>query len=206
MALTLYFVRHGEVHNPDQILYGRLPDFQLNAKGKRQAQAAASHLSGHNISAVYTSPMLRAQQTAQIVARPHQLPLIVDDRLNEVFTPHEGQKLADLERISFEIYGGNQPPYETLNDIRTRLCAFIDDMRSRYRQGNQTIIAVTHGDLVVLAFLLAVNYPGQDIGRNKLVQLGLPERYPANACLFQLHYTDDNWRAWYYERPKQRSS
>jgi len=199
MSLTLYFVRHGEVHNPDQILYGRLPHFRLSDEGQRQAHAAAAALARQPLSAVYASPMLRAQQTAQAIAQPHGLPLLSDERLNEIHTPYQGRKLADLEPILFEVYEGNQPPYETLEAVRARLRAFIDDARQRHQ--GQTIAAVTHGDLVVLAFLLAVGYQGQDIGRTRLISLGLPERYPATACLLRLHLADDGRMSWHYERP-----
>ncbi|MDW8171631.1 MAG: histidine phosphatase family protein [Anaerolineae bacterium] len=199
MTFTLYLIRHGEVHNPDHILYGRLPDFHLSAEGQRQAQSAALALAQQPLSAVYASPMLRAQQTAQIIAQPHRLALLTDERLNEVYTPHQGKKLADLEPILFEVYEGNQPPYETLDAIRARLRAFIEDMRQRHV--GQTIAAVTHGDLVVLAFLMAVGYLGQDIGRTKLISLGLPERYPATASLLRLHYADDHTLTWHYQRP-----
>ena len=199
MTFTLYFVRHGEVHNPDHILYGRLPNFHLSDEGERQAQSAASALAQQPLSAVYASPMLRAQQTAQIIARPHSLPLQTDERLNEIYTPHQGRKLAELEPILFEVYEGNQPPYETLDVIRARLYDFIDDMRQHH--AGQTIAAVTHGDLVVLAFLMAVGYLGQDIGRTKLIGLGLPERYPATACLLRLHYANDGALTWHYQRP-----
>jgi broad specificity phosphatase PhoE len=199
MSLTLYFVRHGEVHNPDQILYGRLPHFRLSDEGQRQAQAAAAALAQQPLSAVYASPMLRAQQTAQAIAQPHGLPLLSDERLNEIYTPHQGRKLADLEPILFEVYEGNQPPYESLDAVRARLHAFIDDVHQRHQ--GQTIAAVTHGDLVVLAFLLAVGYEGQDIGRTRLISLGLPERYPATACLLRLHLADDDKLSWHYQRP-----
>ena len=60
---TVHVMRHGEVHNPEKILYGRKPGFYLSERGKSQAQAVADALAGHDIVAVVASPLERAQHT-----------------------------------------------------------------------------------------------------------------------------------------------
>lgn len=60
------FVRHGTVDNPRDVFYGRLPGFVLSVEGDRQARAAAEALRHEPIAAIYTSPMRRARQTADI--------------------------------------------------------------------------------------------------------------------------------------------
>ncbi|MBC7763639.1 MAG: histidine phosphatase family protein, partial [Candidatus Saccharibacteria bacterium] len=65
MAATLiHLVRHGEVYNPKGILYGRLPGYHLSELGQRMAAAAAGELAGHPITALYASPLQRAQESA----------------------------------------------------------------------------------------------------------------------------------------------
>ncbi len=71
MQTTLYFVRHGHVYNPQQIIYARLPRFRLSDEGVQQAILAAAVLKDVHPAAIYTSPMLRARQTAGYIAREH---------------------------------------------------------------------------------------------------------------------------------------
>ena len=58
---VVHFLRHGEVHNPDGILYGRLPGFRLSDTGQRQALTVAEHLADHDIVHVVASPLTRAR-------------------------------------------------------------------------------------------------------------------------------------------------
>ncbi|MGZ4531393.1 MAG: histidine phosphatase family protein, partial [Mycobacteriaceae bacterium] len=60
----VHLVRHGEVHNPEGVLYGRLPGFTLSDVGKSQAKTVASALDNHDITYVVASPLQRAQETA----------------------------------------------------------------------------------------------------------------------------------------------
>ena len=76
-------MRHGEVHNPDKILYGRLPDYHLSEKGRAQAQAVADWLADRDITYVVASPLERAQETAAPIAERHGLPVDTDDELIE---------------------------------------------------------------------------------------------------------------------------
>ncbi|HMM43059.1 MAG TPA: histidine phosphatase family protein, partial [Thermomicrobiales bacterium] len=65
---TILFVRHTEVENPDGLLYGRLPGFRLSDAGRRHAERVAGAIAGRDIAAIYSSPLLRARQTAAIIA------------------------------------------------------------------------------------------------------------------------------------------
>src|SRR5690348_15220277 len=76
-------IRHGEVWNPDGIVYGRLPRYGLSARGRAQAAELAGALAREPIRAVSASPLLRARQTAAILAEPHGLKVRVDRRLTE---------------------------------------------------------------------------------------------------------------------------
>ncbi|WP_336669862.1 histidine phosphatase family protein [Tsukamurella sp. USMM236] len=90
----VHVMRHGEVHNPDGILYGRLPGFCLSEKGRAQAQTVADALADHDITAVFASPLQRAQETATPIAASHGLPIITDDELIEAGNQFEGLKVA----------------------------------------------------------------------------------------------------------------
>jgi broad specificity phosphatase PhoE len=87
-------LRHGEVHNPDKILYGRLPGFALSLLGQQMAKAAAQTLAKQDITVVVASPLERAQQTAEPVAAQFGLPVAVDERLIESANWFEGKRVS----------------------------------------------------------------------------------------------------------------
>lgn len=88
---TVHLVRHGEVFNPDGILYGRLPGFELSATGHAQAERVAVWTAGQDVAVVVASPLLRAQQTATPIAATHGLEIDTDERLVEAGNRFEGQ-------------------------------------------------------------------------------------------------------------------
>lgn len=92
----VHLLRHGHVHNPDGVLYGRLPEFRLSAAGEQMAAAAAAHLraSGRDVGRVVSSPLLRARQTAQHVADEFGLPVDIDERIIEAGNSYEGEKVG----------------------------------------------------------------------------------------------------------------
>jgi broad specificity phosphatase PhoE len=90
----VHVLRHGEVHNPKGILYGRLPGFKLSVTGQSQAKAVADALAGHDITHVVASPLLRAQQTAAPIAAAHGLSIAEDENLIEAGNEFEGLRVA----------------------------------------------------------------------------------------------------------------
>ncbi|WP_173137890.1 histidine phosphatase family protein [Kibdelosporangium persicum] len=87
-------LRHGEVHNPTGVLYGRLPGYGLSDLGRRQALTVAEHLKDRDITHVVASPLQRAQETARPIVDSHQLELATDERLIESDNVFEGQKVS----------------------------------------------------------------------------------------------------------------
>lgn len=91
MSVTvIHLLRHGKVHNPDDILYGRLPGFALAASGRAMAAGVADHLAGCDISYLAASSLQRAQQTAAPLASGFGLGIVTDDRLIEAANEFEG--------------------------------------------------------------------------------------------------------------------
>lgn len=94
-AMTIVHVlRHGEVHNPRGILYGRLPGFRLSVHGESQARTVAAELADHDVTHVAASPLQRAQETATPIARAHRLPILTDENLIEAGNEFEGLKVS----------------------------------------------------------------------------------------------------------------
>ncbi|WP_042370336.1 histidine phosphatase family protein [Streptacidiphilus neutrinimicus] len=84
-------MRHGEVHNPEGVLYGRLPDYHLSELGRKMADRVADHLAGRDITHVVASPLDRAQETAAPIGAAHGLTVAADERLIEAANIFEGK-------------------------------------------------------------------------------------------------------------------
>ncbi|MFI8302728.1 histidine phosphatase family protein [Streptomyces sp. NPDC085927] len=84
-------MRHGEVHNPEGVLYGRLPGYQLSELGRRMADRVGEYLAPRDIVHVGASPLERAQETAQPIAKAHGLDIATDSRLLEAENVFQGK-------------------------------------------------------------------------------------------------------------------
>lgn len=90
----VHVLRHGEVHNPNAILYGRLSGFSLSVAGRAQAGAVARALADHDIALVIASPLQRAQETAEPIAAQHRLVVRTDENLVEAGNTFEGLRVS----------------------------------------------------------------------------------------------------------------
>ena len=91
MKTIVHLLRHGEVHNPEGVLYGRLPGYHLSDDGRLMAKAAAKWFDGRDVTALVSSPMERAQETAEPLAEALELPVTIDERLIEAANHFEGR-------------------------------------------------------------------------------------------------------------------
>ncbi len=91
---TVHVVRHGEVENPGGVLYGRLADFHLSELGREMAQVTADYLAGMDVVHIASSPLERAQETAEPIVARHGLSLHTDSRLIEAANHFEGTTVA----------------------------------------------------------------------------------------------------------------
>ena len=91
ISSTVHVVRHGEVHNPESILYGRQPGWRLSERGIAMAEAVAKWSKELSLGAIHASPLERAQQTASPIAKEHGLEINTDDRLIEAANIFEGK-------------------------------------------------------------------------------------------------------------------
>jgi broad specificity phosphatase PhoE len=92
---VVHVLRHGEVHNPEKLLYGRLPGYRLSETGEAMAQAAAEWFADRRpITHLVSSPLERAQQTAAPIAAALDLPVAIDERLIEAGNAFEGLRVG----------------------------------------------------------------------------------------------------------------
>ena len=92
MVQAIHVLRHGEVENPEKILYGRQPGWRLSTRGQEMAQAVADWSKDLNLGAIHASPLQRAQETATPIAKQHNLKITTDEKLIEAANIFEGKK------------------------------------------------------------------------------------------------------------------
>jgi len=203
MKTTILFIRHGEVENPRGVIYGRLPRFGLSALGRRRAAAVAEAISAPAIiitgnwltaldppSAIFSSPMLRARQTAQIIA--NQFPALkihISGGLNEVYGPYEGCPFAMLESSHWKAYEDIPANYEQPKDVLSRIMKFTAGIRRKFP--GECVLAITHGDPIYFLTLWAM---GQTLTNKKDQTF-----YPAPASISSFIFDGDS-----SEKPEYR--
>lgn len=94
-AQRIHLVRHGEVFNPDGVLYGRLPNFGLSEKGHRMAKLAADDFVSRAVPArrLVVSPLQRTRESAKPIADALGLEMIIDERVIEPWNNFEGKRM-----------------------------------------------------------------------------------------------------------------
>src|SRR5246127_1239705 len=145
---VVHLLRHGEVHNPNHVLYGRLPGSPLSANGRMMADAAADYFDGRPVTALFASPLERAQETAQPVADRLGLQITTDGRLIESANVLEGKSvsLASLavNPLNWKyLWNPFTPSWgEPYNQVAERVRRVIDQAREAAR--GQEAVCVSH--------------------------------------------------------------
>lgn len=149
MKTIVHLLRHGEVDNPDKILYGRLPGYHLSPLGRKMAERIAESVVDRKIVHLVASPLERAQETALPIATTFGMPVVTDDRLIEAANIFEGQKfgLGDgaLRHPSawWHLRNPLRPSWgEPYRDIVVRMLAAMGDAR-KAAEGREALL-VSH--------------------------------------------------------------
>lgn len=151
MKTCIYFVRHGDVKNPKSIWYGRLPFHGLSEKGRLETQKTASYLKDKKIDFIYSSPQLRARQSAEIIRKRLAIKKIhISKKINEVKSSLQGKPAIFLGRIDWHIFASknNKIEGETVENLSERMQDFILKITRSHRGKN--IAVVTHGDPIMI--------------------------------------------------------
>ncbi len=184
METVTRLVRHGEVDNPDDLVYADLGGFSLSRHGRDQAAWAARQLAGSPIRTVYSSPLERARQTGRIIAAPHGLEPTVLPEVSEwaLLSRWAGTPWKDLD-LSFpgELHQYLDDPQnlpfssESLGQLARRMTGAINRLGNRHP--GEEIVVVSHQDPIQAALLYVT---GQDLA-------GLHHRKPQHCELITLH-------------------
>jgi broad specificity phosphatase PhoE len=146
---TVHLLRHGEVHNPAKILYGRLPGYRLSTTGEAMALAAADWFAGKDVTHLVSSPLERAQQTAAPIAETLSLPVQLDERLIEAGNAFEGLRVGvgdgalRAPRHWWKLRNPFRPSWgEPYVEIAARMLAAVEAARDAAR-GHEAVL-VSH--------------------------------------------------------------
>lgn len=149
-AARIHLVRHGEVHNPGGVLYGRLPHFRLSERGHEMAALAAEALKANDvkIGAIYTSPLLRTQESAAHIEKLYGLDAKTDERLIEPYNIFEGRKLsartiAIRPHLVYHLRNPYSPSWgESYVSIVARMVEAMNELAAKTEGGD--LVIVTH--------------------------------------------------------------
>jgi broad specificity phosphatase PhoE len=145
---VVHLLRHGEVHNPGKVLYGRLPGFRLSTTGEAMASAAAEWFVGKDVTHLVSSPLERAQQTAAPIAEALALPVAIDERLIEAGNAFEGMVVAGgagvfrAPRNWWKLRNPFEPSWgEPYVEIAARMLAAVEAARDAARGGEAVLVS-----------------------------------------------------------------
>jgi broad specificity phosphatase PhoE len=146
-------VRHGEVENPDGVLYGRIEGFGLSARGTMMAQLAAESLAGHDIRSLAASPLQRTRESAAPWVARFGVDLGIDERLIEPANAFEGINMRrDLPRrpdLWRHLVNPQKPSWgEAFRSVQARMMTSIEDHWAAADGGE--VVLVSHQMPIVM--------------------------------------------------------
>ncbi len=145
---VVHLVRHGEVYNPEGILYGRLPGFRLSERGHEMARRLAEHFADADLVHLVVSPLERTHDTAMPLARAHGLTWQVDERVVEAGNKFEGKRFGVGDgafrhpRVWWLLRNPFRPSWgEPYREIAQRMLAAMADARDAARGRDAVIVS-----------------------------------------------------------------
>lgn len=145
----VHLLRHGEVYNPEGILYGRRPDFHLSERGRQMADTVAEAIKDRDIVHLVSSPLERAQETAAPLAAARGLTPVLDDRVIESANDFEGlvfkgpNNALKNPRIWPKLWNPLRPSWgEPFKELAARMMEAVQDARAA-AEGHEAVI-VSH--------------------------------------------------------------
>ena len=190
----VYLVRHCDVHNPARVLYGHLPAFRLSAKGLHEAEAIGRYVEAGAARRIYTSPLERARETAEIIAsRLPSVPVVVTDDLIEASFGHylQGVRPRDVpwrrplwfvHMVSPGLLKGDESVPQMAQRVRRAVVQLVRDFPG---EGG---ICVSHGDPIQAFWVEADGRPARALHRLQCAKGGLLELDYEGETLVNLTY------------------
>jgi broad specificity phosphatase PhoE len=194
----VHLLRHGEVHNPEGVLYGRRDGFHLSELGTRMAQRIADSIGDRDIVHLRVSPLERAQETAQPLAEVRGLEIVSDERVIESSSKFEGLNFSEgaltiikRPRLWRHLYNPFRPSWgEPHQTIVARMMAAVEDARA----------AAAGHEAVIVSHQLPIWTTRMHVENRR--QLHDPRRRQCTLCsLTSLHFVGDRITQVSYSEP-----
>ncbi len=174
METIFILIRHGSHDRLGSVLCGRMPGVTLSQQGRAEAESLAERLSSQRLTAVLSSPLERAVETATPIAERQGLPLTIEPALNELdLGAWSGKRFEELHGDpAWDLWNrarshGRPTPGdtsgETMAEAQTRIAALLDRLRRAHPGG--TLALVSHGDVIKAALAHAMGLPLDFHGR-----------------------------------------
>ncbi|HPT94503.1 MAG TPA: histidine phosphatase family protein [Microbacteriaceae bacterium] len=146
-ANRVHLVRHGEVFNPDRVLYGRLPNFRLSDSGRRMALAAAEYVRAleRPVTELVSSPLQRAQESSEPFAELFALTPRIDERVIEPTNVFEGKQMKRALRNPLNWWHLRRPSVPSWGEPNAQIAARMADAMDAAWRG------VDDGDVVIVS-------------------------------------------------------
>lgn len=161
--MAILMVRHGQTNwNVERRVQGST-DIELNETGIEQAKLVSKKLKEEKIDRIISSPLKRAKQTAQIIAKEVDCPIIYEEGLMErEFGDFEGLKATEFDYDGFNSYQANKKGHhvENIRDFRERIYQTLDKIIAKYP--DQNILLVAHGGVSIPVYCYFKGLPNQD--------------------------------------------
>jgi len=188
---VLYLIRHGETDWNKEGKYTGQTDIPLNEIGRQQVREAAKALKIHNPKVIYTSDLIRAVETAQLIAKELHIPIIQDKRLREINQGEwEGLHISEIHsRYGNQFISHRDNPLivsapngESIAEVKTRVIDFLNEITVKHP--SEQIVISSHG--LVLGIIRTI---AMDIPINKVFEF-----IPENAKVYQMEIQANNER------------
>jgi broad specificity phosphatase PhoE len=177
---VLHLVRHGQVDNPQKIVYGRQRGWRLSERGRAEAEAVARHLAGRPLARVYTSPLERAVQTATVIAGTCGGEVEPRDDLIEALlcAPWEGLPWREVKRDRSREWARYLFRPLEVCEVAEDLEALAARMETALRaiagaHPAQQVVAVSHGDPLKAGVLALTGGDLRELHRSPIPTGGL---------------------------------
>ena len=161
---VFHLLRHGEHVLRGRVLAGRTPGVGLSALGRAEIAAVADRLAEEKIDALYSSPLQRTRETAEILSERLNLPVAYRDDLLELDFGEWTGLTYDAVRSDerWQVWNtcrsiATVPGGESMRQVQERVVQALFDLRQTHRDG--TVLVVSHGDVIRAALLFALGMP-----------------------------------------------
>jgi probable phosphomutase (TIGR03848 family) len=193
---SFLLIRHAMTDVAGKRLVGRMPDVSLNEEGFSQAENLSRHLTGSPVTAIYSSPLQRAIETAAPVAKALKLDPVISEDFNEIefgeWTNCDIKSLENDEQFQrFNLFRSSQriPGGESMQEAQLRIINGVRKLQIKYP--GKMIVVVTHSDMIKAAIAYYAGIPLDMMQRIEIspASVSVIELYPDTAIIKGINNT-----------------